>query len=323
MAWEERLMAGFYPVDHDDLNHPVFGIDRRPFTKWEAYCWLLDHAAFDRQEATQRGKSVKIARGQLATSIGDLAKAWKWQKSAVLRFLIGLSEAGFIVYKPGKVAGTERGTVRGTADGTGVTVITFCKYCGSDAKSNVAGTERGTVSGTADGTVAESSPYMLSLKKEDKKERKSTQPSAESGRQPDLLGGQVVALPVDDVRLAFEAYQQIGRELGLSVPVDLTGDRRPRLRRALQERGGLAGWETALEMLRGAQWITSGRWKNFSIDDMLNPGKLTKLLEGRYNNVWGEGVQEHPVLQEAREYRERHPGDSFFNEISPTGTYKP
>lgn len=84
----------------------------QPFTEREAFMWLVMEASWKAREKRVGTVAVKLERGQLATSIRFMAAAWSWQKSTVDRFLKRLENRDMI----------------GTASGTGVTVITICKY---------------------------------------------------------------------------------------------------------------------------------------------------------------------------------------------------
>jgi hypothetical protein len=292
-------MSGFYPVDHGDMTHPVFGVGgRQPFTRWEAYCWLLDHAAIGHTDEVFRGKPVTLDRGQVATSIGELARTWKWTKPSVQRFINGLISAGFIAYSPAIVSGLQAGTVGGTAGDTGVTMITLCKYAAIQPKKSLHDTDTDTSPVTPPESTA-------------------------TPRQGDLLPtAEVVAMPTDDVQTAFAAYRVVAKELGLAVPMPrLDGKRRAMLRKRLSELGGLDGWAMALEALRNATFITSGRWKSFSVDDMVTPEKLEKLLAGGYSEIWGNEKQ-HPVLRQVNDYYRDHHEESFFHGVSKTGTVR-
>lgn len=297
-------MAGFYPVDHGIMDHPVFGISKRPSTKWEAYCWLLDHAAFDQSKTNFRGAEVTLARGEIPISLGFLAGTWRWHRSAVKRFLDGLVAAEFIEYPT-------HGTIDGTAIDTAVTIVSLCKY------SYISTTSKGLCadSGTANGTVVGGSPYIDPLNKRNKKTTK------DSDRQPDMLGyGLVVPMPVDDVQIAYEGYRVTARALGLSVPQMLTTERRRLLRQRLTDVGGLDGWKAALEKVARSDWITSGRWKNFSIDDMTNRGKFCRLMEGRYETVFDQSQSEEtPWTRDVREYQESDGEHSLFRQPATKG----
>lgn len=58
----------------------------RPFTEFEAWCWLIMRANYD----TGVYGNEKIERGELTTSQDELSRAWRWSRSKVQRFLRSL-----------------------------------------------------------------------------------------------------------------------------------------------------------------------------------------------------------------------------------------
>lgn len=84
----------------------------QPFTEREAFMWMVMEASWKPREKRVGSVVVHLERGQLASSIRFMAEAWNWQKSTVDRFLKRLENRDMI----------------GTSSGTGVTVITVCKY---------------------------------------------------------------------------------------------------------------------------------------------------------------------------------------------------
>lgn len=315
-------MPGYFPIDHGDLEHPVFGSPRRPYTRWEAYCWLLDHAAFDRSQTEFQGKPVTLDRGQVAISLGEMARAWRWTRPAVQRFIKGLISANFVVYSPAKIADT----LPDTPPDTTVTRLTLCRYSAIPTRNRAPDTPPDT---RAD-TPAEMTQYRdIYVKEKEEGTGLGGTPAAPSRtpstpRQGDLLptASVVPIKPVDDVQTAFEAYQVIAKDLGLAVPLRLEGKRRSSLRLRVKELNGLEGWGQALDALRGATFITSGRWKAFSIDDMVNREKLERLLAGGYSDVWDSGKTQNPLWAATLQHRELYPDDSFFHDFDSNGALK-
>jgi DNA replication protein DnaD len=84
----------------------------QPFTEREAFMWMVMEASWKPREKRVGSVVVQLNRGQLAASVRFMADAWNWQKSTVDRFLKRLENRDMI----------------GTASGTGVNVITICKY---------------------------------------------------------------------------------------------------------------------------------------------------------------------------------------------------
>ena len=133
-------MTGHYRMQRGWMEHQFFG--REPFTRAQAWCWLIEKAAWkDRTQST--GKDyVSVRRGEYATSVRFLAERWQWSKSRVQRYLAGLESEGM----------AERRVIDacskcGTASGTPLTVISICNYDIYQASADNGGTPSGTAAG--------------------------------------------------------------------------------------------------------------------------------------------------------------------------------
>lgn len=100
-----------------------------PFSKREAWCWLIETARFADGEEWINGGTVTVLRGQLCKAYRYLAKAWKWDESRVRRFCRTLEKANMI----------QCGTAAGQA------LVTICNYdiyqadqCGDAAVNDAA-----------------------------------------------------------------------------------------------------------------------------------------------------------------------------------------
>jgi hypothetical protein len=102
---------GVFAVDRGIWDHPLLR-DRRPFSKREAFLWLVSEAAFKARRVAIGAAVVDVQRGQLAHSLRFMAKAWRWPETNVRRFLDCL----------------KTGAVIGAQSGAGLTVITLCNY---------------------------------------------------------------------------------------------------------------------------------------------------------------------------------------------------
>lgn len=102
---------GVFAVDRGVFDHPVLDAGE-PFTRREAWLWLLSEASWKVRPKNVAGVIVQLARGQLSHSIRFIAAAWRWDKAKVTRFLDRLK--------------TE--TMIETRTETGQTVITICNY---------------------------------------------------------------------------------------------------------------------------------------------------------------------------------------------------
>lgn len=103
-------MIGYYKMYRGWMDNPVFG--NEPYSRAQAWEWLIGNAAWCDQQATVGFSSVDVRRGQLCRSIRDLAGEWRWEPTRVARFLRRLS--------------CEKMIATGTA--TGINVITICNY---------------------------------------------------------------------------------------------------------------------------------------------------------------------------------------------------
>jgi hypothetical protein len=95
------------------MDHPLL-TTKDPFTKREAWCWLIENAAWKEHSRTWRKDRppISVKRGQLIAAIRVMADEWAWSKDRVDRFVKILKNALMIDVK------TE----------TGICLITICNY---------------------------------------------------------------------------------------------------------------------------------------------------------------------------------------------------
>lgn len=108
----------------------------------------------------------------------------------------------------------------------------------------------------------------------------SKNPAPNGAPMPDFLD----ARPKDiDVQKAFHNYNIAAEEFGLARAEKLTEDRRKRLRARLGEHG-LKGWNRALEAIGDAPFLRGENERGWraSLDFLLQPANLNKVLEGTY-----------------------------------------
>ncbi|WP_417793087.1 hypothetical protein [Terasakiella pusilla] len=92
------------------MDNPAFG--KEPYTRAQAWCWLIEAACFKDVFHDIKGQSVVIQRGQICKASRELASEWKWAETKVRRFLDRLTSEGMI-----------------STDVTfGKTIITICNY---------------------------------------------------------------------------------------------------------------------------------------------------------------------------------------------------
>lgn len=118
-------MSGHYRMYRGWMDNPVFASE--PYSRAQAWEWMIAEAAWKDTRTVIGGKTVVIKRGQFSHSIRYIAKAWKWQKSTVDRFITRLK--------------TE--TMVGTETGQGQVVITICNYDIYQSSPDEGGTETG------------------------------------------------------------------------------------------------------------------------------------------------------------------------------------
>ena len=129
-------VSGTVNISRDIWHDTAF--KAQPFTEREAFVWMIMEASYKARDRRVGNVSVRLERGQLASSIRFMAEAWDWKKSTVDRFLKRLENRDMI----------------GTDSGTGVSVITICKYDEYQSKPTDSGTvefQKRDSSGTAAG----------------------------------------------------------------------------------------------------------------------------------------------------------------------------
>lgn len=132
-------MTNTFSVSRSIWTDPQFPAE--PFTKREAWLWLISEAAWKARTVRVGSSVVELERGQLAVAVRGLASIWGWKKTKVERFLEALTQDKNI----------------GTDSGTGVTRITICNY---ERFQNKPRSEK-TPNGTAAGQQRDSSGTIL------------------------------------------------------------------------------------------------------------------------------------------------------------------
>ena len=77
---------GTFSVARDIWDHPVLSC-KEPFTKREAWMWLLSAAAWKPYKHGDCGRIVSLERGEFCHSIRFLERKWDWLPGRVERFL--------------------------------------------------------------------------------------------------------------------------------------------------------------------------------------------------------------------------------------------
>ena len=103
-------MTGTINISRDMWEDEAFSASS--FSEREAWIWMIAEASWKPRSRRVGDYVVELQRGQLASSIRFMAKAWMWTPAKVQRFLKRIEKLGLC---------------RTEAD-TGVTVITICNY---------------------------------------------------------------------------------------------------------------------------------------------------------------------------------------------------
>jgi hypothetical protein len=130
--------GGAINITRSLMSHPAFKPE--DLTEREAWIWLLMQARYKPEERRLDRFTASLERGQLMASVRYLAECWgpkSWSKSRVARFLDMLKKRDMVDIK----------------SGTGVSIITICKYDDFQNTPN----HNGTVAGHEAGRLRDSS----------------------------------------------------------------------------------------------------------------------------------------------------------------------
>lgn len=111
-----------------------------------------------------------------------------------------------------------------------------------------------------------------------------------TGEEGNARGATVADAPLPDPdppQLAFDAWNDLAIDLALPIAQVLTPERKTKLRRRLEECGGLEGWAAALARIRGSPFLlgkNDRRWKA-DLDFVLQKKSFTRLMEGSYERT--------------------------------------
>lgn len=102
---------GVFAVDRGIWDHDVL-VSADPFSRREAWLWLLSEAAWKPHKRRIAGKTIEVQRGQVAASLRFMASKWRWTEARVRRFLASLISSEMVDAKTD----------------AGLTVVTICNY---------------------------------------------------------------------------------------------------------------------------------------------------------------------------------------------------
>lgn len=95
----------------------------------------------------------------------------------------------------------------------------------------------------------------------------------------------------DDLDEAVDIWNEAADEIGLPTVQKLTPERRTKLRKRLDDCGGLEGWRAAIGKVRDSPFLRGGGnsgWRA-DFDFLLKASKFTKLMEGGYDDKGSGG----------------------------------
>lgn len=102
---------GVFAVDRGIWDHDLL-VSSDPFSRREAWLWLLSEAAWKPHKRRIAGKTIDVKRGQVAASLRFMASKWRWSEARVRRFITSLISSEMVDAKTD----------------AGLSVITICNY---------------------------------------------------------------------------------------------------------------------------------------------------------------------------------------------------
>jgi hypothetical protein len=177
------------------FTHPAFR--PQPFTEREAWAWLIANAAWKPRRQRLGEHVVELDRGEVVGAVRYLAAEWQWSKGKVDRYLNRLKNEDMI----------------GTRTGTGITVITVCKYSEYQGGEDEVGTEADRNPGQTRDRPGTDPGQTRDRVGDNRKELKhSTHSKIEEGNiesnAPGLFGAELVPLPKAAVASTDEQFRQ-------------------------------------------------------------------------------------------------------------------
>lgn len=109
---------GWIKIDRQLKDHWIWTGEK--FTRGQAWVDLLMLTNWEDATMVFNGQITHVERGQLMTTIGFLAKRWRWSENKVRRYLADLKAEGMV-----RTNGRPNGRANGRANGT---LITIEKY---------------------------------------------------------------------------------------------------------------------------------------------------------------------------------------------------
>lgn len=255
-------MSGTVNISRDIWNDTAFKPE--PFTEREAFIWMVMEASYKPRDKPVGEMWVKLQRGQLVVSVRFMAKAWGWSKSKVDRFLKRLEK---------------RDTI-GTDIGTGINIITICKYDkyqNNPIHSGTVNSEKRDSGGTAVGQQWDKPnkgliKNAIRVKEENK----------------DSL---VICASTSDFLDAVEIYNKAAKRVGWPECQSHSPARKAAFKSRLVECGGMEGWRVAIEKAASSDFLTGKTERPFkaNFDFIVKSANFNKIMEGNYENRTSNG----------------------------------
>ena len=225
-----------------------------PFSEREAWIWMICEAAWKSRQKRVGKVIVDLDRGQLAASIRFMAEAFSWHRNKVDRLIKRLEKCNLIRAE----------------SGTGVNVITICKYNDYQLSPKSFGTSAGQ---QRDSSGTNENKGEIS---EEGKERDTNVSLALSAPEP--------ASPLAE---AVSLYNATADETGWPKVQKLTPARSKALKARLRDCGGIEGWRFAMDKGKSSDFLcgrTPKAWTGCGFDWITKQANFAKLMEGNYDN---------------------------------------
>jgi hypothetical protein len=100
----------FYKMERGWMESGFFG--EAPYSDREAWCWMIEEAAYEPTVVPVNGEPVTLQRGQFSASIRFMAEKFQWSKDRVTRFMNRLTKWEMV----------------STDTSTGQNLVTICNY---------------------------------------------------------------------------------------------------------------------------------------------------------------------------------------------------
>lgn len=253
-------------VTAEMCDHPALA---GPYDRRSAWLWLIANATWKDRSVNNKGKIIKLQRGQILAGRAFLAKQWGWSEKKVRNFI--------------DILAGENMVKKGQSSGHFANVLTICNYERYQTQSDVVGQSLGQ-SGASQGPVRGQTLRRVIERVEDSKIDSPIGESSETVENPDLLAPVEAAKP-DVLQQAVEVWNEAAAKAGLPKVRILSAARRSKLAARLKDAGGIDGWREAIGKLVASDFLT-GKVKDWKADFgfVLQQESFARLVEGGYDN---------------------------------------